>query len=67
MLVRKKVLVEWQPAGPRRSYFVRPGSRSRPWIWFKDGHMPHFDEPTAWFIVEKRGSYWVAVERVDQP
>jgi|GEM_PF-2852919 hypothetical protein len=29
--------------------------------------MPHFDEPTAWFIVEKRKGYWVAVERVDQP
>lgn len=29
--------------------------------------MPHFDEPTALFIVEKRGGYWVAVERVDQP
>ena len=36
-------------------------------IWFRDGHMPHFDEPTAWFIVEKRKGYWVAVERVDQP
>ncbi|MBB5746558.1 hypothetical protein [Brevundimonas variabilis] len=67
MPIRKEVLVEWQTAGPRRSYFVRPGSRSRPWIWFKDGHVPHFDEPQAWFVVEKRGSYWVAVERVDQP
>lgn len=64
MLYRKTVLVEWQTVGPSRSYFVRPGSRSRPWIWFRDGDMPHFDEKTARFVIEKRGGRWVAVEKL---
>lgn len=64
MAYRKTVLVEWQTAGSNRSYFVRPGSRSRPWIWFRDGDMPHFDEPSARFVVEKRLGRWVGIERL---
>ncbi len=64
MPYRKIVLVEWQAAGARRSYFVRPGSRSRPWIWFRDGDVPPFDEASARFVVEKRAGRWGAVERV---
>jgi hypothetical protein len=56
---------EWQDAGSSRAYFVRPGSRSRPWIWFRDGDVPAFEETSARFVVEKRGGRWVAVERVD--
>ena len=42
---------------------MRPGSRSRPWIWFRDGDVPPFDEACARFVVEKRAGRWVAVER----
>lgn len=66
MPYRKTVLIEWQTAGARRSYFVRPGSRSRPWIWFKDGAVPHFDGASARFIIEKRNGHWVAVEKVER-
>lgn len=65
MLYRKTVLIEWQTAGDHKSYFVRPGSRSRPWIWFKPGSVPHFDEPSARFIIEKVDGKWRAVERVE--
>lgn len=64
MAYRKTVLIEHQTTGPRRSYFVRPGSRSRPWIWFKDGDVPHFEESSARFVIEKRAGRWVAVEKV---
>jgi len=67
MAYRKTVLIEWQTVGPRRSYFVRPGSRSRPWIWFRDGDVPEFEGTTAWFLVEKRAGRWVAVERLEAP
>ena len=64
MPYRKTVLIEWQIAGPHKSYFVRPGSRSRPWIWFRPGDVPDFDEPSARYVIEKVGSFWRAVERV---
>jgi len=65
MPYQKTVLIEWQTAGARRAYFVRPGTRSRPWIWFKDGDVPSFDEPAARFVIEKRAGRWVAVARLD--
>ena len=55
MPLRKTVTIEWQDAGSSRAYFVRPGSRSRPWIWFRDGDVPAFEETSARFVVEKRG------------
>ena len=65
MTYRKAVLIEWQLVGTQRSYFVRPGTRSRPWIWFRDGAVPHFDERAARFVIEKRAGRWVAVEKLD--
>lgn len=65
MPLRKTVTIEWQDAGSSRSYFVRPGSRSRPWIWFRDGDVPAFEGSSARFVVERRAGRWVAVERVD--
>jgi hypothetical protein len=67
MAHRRTVTVEWQDAGVSRSYFVRPGSRSRPWIWFRHGDVPAFDEASARFVIEKRASRWIAVARVDDP
>jgi hypothetical protein len=66
MAYRKTVLIEWQTGGKTRSYFVRPASRSRPWIWFRDGDVPDFEEKAAWFVVEKRNGRWVAIEKVDR-
>lgn len=65
MPYRKTVLIEWQTNGAGRSFFVRPGSRSRAWIWFREGDVPPFEEETARFVVEKRAGRWVAVERLD--
>lgn len=65
MPYRKTVLIEWQTVGSRRSYFVRPGSRSRPWIWFRDGDVPEFEGTSARFVVEKRAGRWVPVERLE--
>lgn len=65
MIYRKTVLIEWQTVGAHRSYFVRPGSRSRPWIWFRDGDVPEFEGPAARFVAEKRAGRWVAVEKVE--
>jgi len=64
---RKTVLIEWQWVGERRSYFVRSGTRSRPWIWFRDGDVPHFDEKAARVVVEKRAGRWMAVEKLESP
>lgn len=65
MAYRKTVLIEWQIVGSRRSCFVRPGSRSRPWIWFRDGDVPEFEGPATRFVVEKRAGRWVPVERLE--
>lgn len=67
MPVQKDVWIEWQTVGAQRQYFVRAATRSRPWIWFRDGDVPSFDEQRARFRVEKRHGRWVAVERLDAP
>mgnify|MGYP003649216249 CR=1 FL=1 len=65
MPYRKTVLIGWQTAGSRRAcFFVRPGSRSRPWIWFRDC-VPEFEGQAARFVVEKRAGRWVAVEKLE--
>jgi len=65
MTFRKTVLIEWQNGWTHRSSFVRPGSRSRPWIWFRDGAVPHFDEIAARFVIGKRAGRGIAVEQLD--
>ncbi len=49
-------------------FFIRPGCRSRPWIWFEPEEVPPFDEEEAWFELEReRGRGWKVLRQVSKP
>ncbi|HEY0436903.1 MAG TPA: hypothetical protein VGC92_09695 [Phenylobacterium sp.] len=39
-------------------YFIRPGSRSRPWRWFQPDQVPPFEGRTARFEMERVKGGW---------
>jgi hypothetical protein len=52
--------------GPGRDrWFIRPGSRSRPWIWFDPGQVPFVDAPAAWFEIERIRGGWRVLRHVE--
>lgn len=55
------------PGGRTLGYFIRPGSRSRPWIWLRLGQTPVFDGDHAWFECRRVKGGWVAVRQVEDP
>ena len=62
MPLRKVVKVERLTGDGRTlSFFVRPGSRSKPWIWFKPEDMPPFKGETAMVECERRERRWAPV------
>lgn len=48
-------------------YFIRPGSRSRPWTWFEPGQVPAFDEEVGWFVIERIRGGWKVLHQVPTP
>jgi len=49
-------------------FFIRPGSRSRPWIWFEPDQVQPFEEESGWFELEReRGRGWRVLRRVPKP
>ncbi|RIA46240.1 hypothetical protein DFR49_0773 [Hephaestia caeni] len=49
-------------------FFIRPGSRSRPWTWFEADEVPPFEEEIGWFELEReRGHGWKVVRQVPKP
>jgi hypothetical protein len=47
------------------SFFIRPGSRSRPWKFFRPEEVPEFEGAHAWFEIERKGREWIFLRRVD--
>jgi hypothetical protein len=48
-------------------FFVRPGSRSRPWIWFDPVQVPPFEEEVGWFEMERVKGGWKVLRQIDKP
>ena len=55
------------PDQPHRqqTFFIRPGSRSRPWKFFQGAAVPEFEGPHAFFEIERVGKCWVFLRRVE--
>ena len=51
----------------RQTFFVRPGSRSRPWKFFQNGQVPEFEGDEAWFEIERRGPLWIFLRQIPKP
>lgn len=50
------------------TFFIRPGSRSRPWTWFSYDDMPPFQREAGLFELElMKGGGWRVVRRVEAP
>ena len=52
-------------AGVTYRYFVQPGSRSRPFIWFDPKDVPEFEGPTARFEIALVDKVWRVLRRVE--
>lgn len=48
-------------------YFIRPGSRSRPYHWFDPEQVPPFDGDVAWFEMERIKGGWRFLRQVPRP
>jgi len=51
------------PDGVTYCYFQRPGSRSRPWLWFEPWEVPDFEGPFALFECERATGHWRVLRR----
>jgi hypothetical protein len=52
--------------GPGRDrWFIRPGSRSRPWVWFDAHQVPYVDARAAWFELERIRGGWRVLRQVE--
>ena len=48
-------------------FFIRPGSRSRRWVWFDPEQVPPFEEETGWFEMERVKGGWKLLRQVPRP
>lgn len=48
-------------------FFVRPGSRNRPWIWLNPAEVPPFDGAAGWFELERIQGRWKVLRQVSAP
>ena len=58
-------LTATQADGRTLAFFVRPGSRSRPWIWFKLHEVPDFEGDAARFECERIKGGWKVLRLVE--
>jgi hypothetical protein len=42
-------------------YFVRPGSRSRSWVWLELWQVPEFEGESAMFEIERVKGAWIVL------
>jgi hypothetical protein len=49
------------------SYFIRPGSRRRPWKFFDPDQVPDFEGESAWFEVDRTRGAWTILRQVPPP
>jgi hypothetical protein len=48
-------------------WYLRPGSRSRGWLWFEPQAVPFVDATEAYFEIERVRGGWRVVRQVEQP
>lgn len=53
--------------GRTLSYFIRPGSRRRPWKFFDPAEVPAFEGESAWFEIDRTGGTWTVLREVPPP
>ncbi len=53
--------------GQTYRFFIRPGSRSRPWHWFAPADVPEFEGREAWFECERIKGGWRVIREVQAP
>jgi len=53
--------------GRTLSYFIRPGSRRRPWKFFDPAEVPAFEGESAWFEIDRARGAWTVVRQVSSP
>jgi hypothetical protein len=54
--------------GPGRDrWFIRPGSRDRPWVWFDAEEVPFVDAADALFELERVRGGWKVLRHVAEP
>lgn len=53
-------------AGVTYKYFVRPGSRSRPYVFFEVSDVPEFDGPSARFEIARVDKAWRVLRRIEE-
>ena len=63
MVDRRRVVIQRLNNGPgvRERFYVQPGRRRDPWIWFAPEEVPVFSGPQAVFEIERRGKRWAVV------
>lgn len=54
--------------GPGKdTWFLRPGSRSRPWVWFEPDAVPFVDAKSAYFEIQRVRGGWRVLRQVEEP
>lgn len=53
--------------GATARYFIRPGSRSRPWHWFEVDEVPPFESKSGYFEMERVRGGWRFIREVARP
>ncbi|MBU1378436.1 MAG: hypothetical protein KKE02_05870 [Alphaproteobacteria bacterium] len=48
-------------------WFLRPGSRGRPWVWFQPHEVPFVDALDAYFEIERIRGGWRVLGQVGEP
>jgi hypothetical protein len=51
----------------KQTFFIRPGSRRRPWKFFHNGAVPEFEGDYAFFEIERKGPLWIFHGQVPDP
>ena len=59
----RRVVIQRLDNGPgvRECFYVQPGRRRDPWIWFDPEDVPPFSGRQAVFEIERRGKRWAVV------
>lgn len=64
----ERLLVPDGAGGERTArYFIRPGSRRAPWMWFDPEKVPPFEDEVGWFEMERIKGGWKVLHQVPQP
>jgi hypothetical protein len=64
--IERLEVVPGQPHAAQ-AFFIRPGSRRRPWKFFDGAEVPPFEGACAWFEIERKGGRWIFLRQVPPP